>query len=280
MQHDLRLHACNHPFFMHFKQNVHILLVASGIAGKTPPMKPTDCRMVKSLRRGFAAGGLTVLTAMAPAATEAAGLMPTIDWTSPGMGAYDISGEADVRTDGTLMVAVNLGSTAPVTMVNGVPFMGFGNEAFQTLTGSTETPFASLTEPYQNLLSLGMVAGYVTVGFGDLIPGHLYLFQWWSNDSLPNEETGQLQVLPEDHPDNALVLSSNVTASAGGLGQYGVGTFIANEEGLTIRFEGLDGAPAVLNALQLRDLTPVPEPGVALGLSGLLAGALLLRRRP
>lgn len=242
-------------------------------------MNAKRARVRRRCRGEWFFGGLALWLAVAPATVEAAGLMPTIDWTRPGMGAFDISGEADVRTDGTLMVAVNFGSSAPVTVVNGVPFMGFDNEEFATPTGSTAPPFASLPGNYPQLLSLGMVAGYVVLGIGDLIPGHLYLLQWWSNDSLPGERTGQLQVQPDDQPENTLVLSTNVSASPGGLGQYGVGTFIANEEGIAIRFEGLEGASAVLNALQFRDLTPVPEPGVALGLTGLLAGGLLLRCR-
>lgn len=220
----------------------------------------------------------------------------TIIWTA----AQNVSDESNVRTDGSLVVSALItspGAPANAT-VNGVAFADFllsGNSVTDTIgnvtiargTPSSTTwgrlgisstpPFASLSSAYQTFLSQGMVTNgaEITLSIAGLTPGSPYLFQWWSSMASTTMNNGPH--LAVTSVNGGPPVDANRTNSEGGLGQFQVGTFIADSPTQSFVF-----APAgfftveAFNGFQLRK---TPEPGpVALLLAGLglLAGG---RRR-
>ena len=199
-----------------------------------------------------------------------------IDW---GWAAgHSITGDSDVSTEGMLVFAVHFGANGiGDTTVNGVTFTGVGAIIGGTSNslGAANLPFSSLSAPYQAMLSSGHVGGTTPFNFlfTMLTPGETYQFEWWSNNSSTGTMTNTVAVAGNSFP-----LSSNTAATVGGLGEFAVGTFVADGTQQAIYF-----APPVftgpfvttVNAFQLRQ---VPEPGTGLLLT-LGAGALLQRRR-
>ncbi|MGD9856494.1 MAG: PEP-CTERM sorting domain-containing protein [Planctomycetaceae bacterium] len=207
--------------------------------------------------------------------------------------ATNISGDSDVSTAGTLLVAVNPGTSsgggvAPTVTVNGVTFTGWSPGGFGaqvdpsghlTLTaeagfgafssvgfGSGGAPFSALSADYQTLLDYGDFAanagqndftGDLTLTISGLTVNHQYEFQWWTNDSRPFS-TGPVTATSGA---TSVSLDPNTTNAAGGTGQYVIGTFIATAATESIVFS-TTGNGNVQNAFQVRDLTvaAVPEP--------------------
>jgi hypothetical protein len=249
-------------------------------------------------------------TALFPHAAHA---FSTVTWGS----AQNISGDSDVSTLGSLLYAYNAGGPGvTATTVNGVTFSPYvfpSNGTSTTTTGNvtfTETPdillsfdnlssvsapFSNLSSNYQSLLSSGGSAGAlgtITATLGGLTAGRDYLFQWWTNDSsnapwLASTESSAPVFLSLP---TTVTLDANTTDSAGGTGQYVIGTFTTGTTGFTtsslnISLNGIGGLP-LINAFQVRDVTSaaVPEPGQIaaslLLLAGIGAYVWLKRRRP
>ena len=236
---------------------------------------------------------LTPLLALAVAsATSQAAL---VTWGAP----TNIAGDSDVSTAGTLVGAINLGSTGVTSpTVNTVAFTGLAvsgssvtsgnfNLAFapgsglgDNSTGSGFAPFASLSAPYRGLLgTAGFASGgsSVTLTMSSLTVGASYQFQFWTSYS------GFIDVggLTTATAGSAVSLSPQATLNEGGLGQFALGTFTANAATQAITFTGTN--PFIgpqINGFQLRQLAPpaVPEPGTALA-GVMLAGLVGLRRR-
>jgi hypothetical protein len=202
--------------------------------------------------------------------------------------AQNIVTDTDVSTAGTLVGAINAGGaifgTPAVTTVNGVSFdrfdfpgttpVGIFSSAGITLGTnyvSGNAPFSLLSADYQNLLQQNFSAftNPYTLTMSGLDVGATYAFQWWASDS------NNAGVSTTATAGAVAVLDNNVPNADGGLGQYVVGTFVADAATQSVEFVG------VFNAAQLRQLAPapvVPEPGTALaGLA--LAGFVGLRRR-
>ena len=215
-----------------------------------------------------------------------------ITWGTP----TTISGDADVRTGGSLVAAFNMNGNT--VSVNGVPFASWtfpfmattttmGNFtitespghllAYSTL-GSASSPFASLTSNYQTLLSSAVSSddnNAISLTINGLTLGQQYQFQWWLNASQYNG-TGSGFRTTAAAP-LSVGLDDNTSNAIGGVGQTVVGTFTAGDVFETITFTGTDGTQApTINAFQLR---AVPEPSSL----GLLALGVLLTsaaRRP
>ena len=102
--------------------------------------------------------------------------------------------------------------------------------------------------------------------------GAVYEFQWWFSDSRPfstgpvTATTGAISVS----------LDPNTTDSAGGIGQYAIGTFIADATTQDIVFSTTGNAVGH-NAFQVRQI-PEPSSGVLVAAGFLLAA--VLRQRP
>lgn len=247
-------------------------------------------------------------------ATAAAGMPATASTITWGT-AQNISSDGDVTTTGTLLYAYQFGnSLTGTTTVNGVAFQPFNvaNESSTATTGnvtlsatasssvmysydvltSGSAPFANLPGNYQNLLSSGVVSTIydnpygapLDIQLGGLTAGSSYLVQWWS---CATDYIGMYQTVASGSPN--VTLDSNTTDTAGGLGQYAIGTFTATGSSQTMTLQGLTmnsspyDAPTI-NALQVRlsgSPGPVPEidPAGIGSVVALATGALFLRER-
>ena len=238
--------------------------------------------------------------ALLSASIAEAGVSAAITWQT----AQTITGDSDVQTAGTLAYAYTFGSSAvSATTVNGVNFAAFGLNHVgypQSVTvgnvtlaespgwldpatglGAAGAPYTSLSAGYQSLLGEGASASdpfTITVTLDGLTAGRQYSLQWWSSNS-----SGTTAIYGADLSSTTASdpFSSQVTLSstAGGIGQYVVGTFTAVASYQIFTLESPSGFTApLMNALQLRDITPTGVPGGA-GLAGLLALGTAGRRR-
>lgn len=216
--------------------------------------------------------------------------------------AQAISGDSDVRTDGSLVSAFNFGSAGVAnSTVNGVLFEAFAFPEDMTgdtfnlgpLTfsgtagllvssnglGAATGSFASLSGSYQTLLGSGGSASNPGASFylkmDGLTIGQEYLLQWWSNNSANSSLVTETIGLSDT---GEVTLDSNTSDAAGGLGQYAVGTFTAERSSVRFELEGTAGNP-LINAVQLREVSAVPEPGSLVTLATLGAAGALGRRR-
>lgn len=247
---------------------------------------------------------------VSPAGGNPAARAAVISWNS----AQNISGDGDVSSTGTLLYAYNFGSpTVASTTVNGVAFAPFALPPGLTDPGvvvtvgdvsivevpayldgqfdysSVTAPYINLSAAYRNLLASGATAtlpGTITLTLGGLTPGHVYDFQWWSNNStfVDNWSTTTAAAT------NSVTVSANTSGSGGGegpgvdggIGQYAIGTFTADSTSMSITFNGPDGSSdqPLINGFQLRTVA-VPEPSIhAMALAGLgFIGCSMMRRR-
>jgi uncharacterized delta-60 repeat protein len=207
----------------------------------------------------------------------------TINWGAP----HTISADTDVNTAETLDRAFNFGSdTAPAAVtLNGVSFTFFGLNASASKTvgnttltasaggtngtsevGSASAPFASLSANYQRLganSGFGTSGGILTLTLNGLVVGRTYQLQWWVNDSRgavgPHRQTTATA-------GNSIQLQHNAQAAEGGVGQFVIGTFVADATSQDIIFtgqsDGVVSASPQINGFQLRFPTPpcVPAP--------------------
>ena len=223
-----------------------------------------------------------------------------IAWSAP----QNIAGDSDIIIGGSLVGAFNVGDGGVgAATVNGVTFNPFalnstagsvssgtvGNFTLSTadvflsdnsLFGSSSGSFADLSTGYKSLLRSGTQVSNLFIDpaafkltINGLTLGHHYQFQWFANLSGAGPNS-----LHSASAGNTVTLDDNGTNLEGGLGQFAVGSFVANTLFLDITFSSAAGFDtALLNAFQLRDLDLVPEPaGTVLTLLGV--GVLLCRR--
>lgn len=244
--------------------------------------------------RRFLVAAITPMACFALLVTAPAAQAATITWNV----AQNVTGDTNVSLNGTSVGAVNL--DGPAATVNGVNFqpldIGSGSATVGSFTvngfffnqfnpsfstGSAATPFASLGAGYQSLLSTAAaVGGTMTLSIEGLTVGQSYEFQAWVNDSrnqIPPGFTFSVDVAAG----NMVTLDPNPSLGDGGLGQYAIGTFVADTASQIITFT--NDEVAVINAFQLRQLgttTPISVPEPATATLGLLSvAALMLRRR-
>jgi hypothetical protein len=239
---------------------------------------------------------------------------PAITWGS----ATTIAGDTDVSTSGTLLYAYNVGwngttggpggtpgTGVAAATVNGVTFSAFGlpggytNFESTVTVGSvtmTESPgflwssnslgnASGLSSSYQSLLASGGGASNpstITVTLGGLTVGQQYQLQVWSNNS--GNGNGPFGTpIANTLVSSAVTLDANTTNTSGGVGQYVLGTFTAATTSMNFTLAGSGGGAAspMINAFQVRDITPIPGPGglaLALGLGAVGSGGRRRRR--
>lgn len=193
----------------------------------------------------------------------------------------DISGPADVNTEGDLVYALNLGVASAdrgtATTVNGVAFIGASTNPHRSTSGWFSTtaanfsryssgmaPFAALPEEYHALLLTGIRTDDTDGAFGNfditlkgLAVGARYTVQIWLNDSRTSSGAFARAVsvaTVSTFDGSPVALDANVANAGGALGQHVLGAFTATAATQTITFTSLttDGAGALVNALQLR----------------------------
>lgn len=222
--------------------------------------------------------------------------------------ATTVSGASDVSTVGTTYAAITFGGPdTPATTVNGVTFQPLTASGYPiysitngTVTlheteetfiygsndagGSGSGAFAAIADAdYKTLLSSEIQSGVIftlQLTTSGLTVGNTYQVQVWSNYSSA-AVTNKVQIV--DGP----VLDNNATDSVGGLGQFAIGTFVADSTSQMIEMNGVPGTD-LLNLFEFGPVTRpvinafriavVPEPGT-LGVVAFSAAGLLLRRR-
>ena len=175
-----------------------------------------------------------------------------------------------MSTSGTLVGAINIGAPGVAnTTVNGVLSTGLaltGNNVtsgdFNLATagsfvagnflGSGSPPFSALSAPYQTLLESAATSNTagLTLTMSGLVVGERYEFQWWSNAS-----GGTGSVLTTATAGNSVTLATSPSGGQGEVGQFALGTFIADNAAQVVTFDG--PVQDILNGFQLRQLGPV-----------------------
>ncbi len=191
-------------------------------------------------------------------------------WEMP----QNITGDSDVVTEGGLLYAY---TQAPEgTTVNGVTFKagnGGGNfPASEKLPNLGVASFANwysaflpdevecpqgMSDGYRRLINCGVYkvtsTESTTLTLHNLIPGHRYLVQIWSNDSRSQSTTvnGDTGVGLDDQ------VSIRYRVPGTLFGQYAVGRFTAEgeEATITMRATGSAGLSIAYNSVQVRDIT-------------------------
>jgi hypothetical protein len=216
---------------------------------------------IHTLTRGFLAAAIAGFAAMAQAQSD-------ITWQSP----VTISGASDVNNSGSL-----LGTWAPFNgnassglTVNGVTF-----QAFPDLPGAADTfdngggngTFASpgtADNNYNNLLNAGAFGNNSTpysVSWNGMTVGNTYLVQFWVNDGRNSTVNQRTETLTGGTSTSAALAYGS---GSSGPGQFIIGTFLATSASETLTLTpGAAFPSAQFNLLQVRDITPVPEPSVA-----------------
>lgn len=196
-----------------------------------------------------------------------------ITWQTP----LTISGASDVNTSGTLVGTWAPGDDAynPDTLpVNGVTFNAYGSGPFGSLVNISGndghyTGFGNAGTADNNYNTILQAALYsdgslMTFTWGGMTAGNTYLLEFWVNDGR-NSVTAERSETLTGGANTSAALTFGSGANGTGPGQYVIGSFVADSSGtelLTVNaFGGADiGASAQINLIQLRDITPVPEP--------------------
>jgi len=115
-----------------------------------------------------------------------------------------------------------------------------------------------------------------------LTPGSTYQFEWWINVAI-NDVFGQGPFDVTATAGNSVTLVSNTTGMDGGLGQFALGTFVADASGQEVISFNSTGLvfgilPIDLDGFELRQVA-VPEPGSLVLLGTVLIGFSAVRRR-
>lgn len=147
-----------------------------------------------------------------------------------------------------------VGSTSTTSGGSDVTLSGFNNHN-STAFNSTTAPFGSLSAAYTNILVgadyiNGAIA--VTVTLNNLTAGHLYAAQVWVNDPRGGSTSTRTETLTSTGG-NTNTLHYNSTGVGGGVGQFTIGTFVA--DAATQSFTLTGDSSTQLNALQVRDVT-------------------------
>ena len=192
-----------------------------------------------------------------------------ITWSTP----FDTSGTGDVFNGGHAVEAFNIGASASNVTVNGVDFASTDaildrSAGVSFLDGATSGDAA-----YDDLLDsldFGNGISYsFDIGGGSLTAGTKYLVQAWFTD-LRSCCSGRTMVLGDGGANTV-----GINAMGGGLGQFAIGTFIADAATQTLSLASPGFRNVHLSAYQVRE---VPAPATLL-LMGIGLAGLCYRRK-
>lgn len=198
-----------------------------------------------------------------------------INWQTP----LTISGPTDVNTSGSLFGtwAPFNGNASGGLAVNGVTFQAFSDlpghaDSFDNggNNGTYATPSTS-DNNYNTLLNAGAFgngSGAYTISWNGMTVGNTYLVQLWVNDGRNSVVNARTETVTGGANTS---LALDYGSGDSGSGQYVIGTFVATDASEILTLTPGPSIPsAQFNLLQVRDITPVPEPSVfALCLAGL-----------
>jgi hypothetical protein len=213
-----------------------------------------------------------------------------------------IAGASDVSTNGTTVFAVNLGVGNLHPTVNGIAFTGV-EQTGTTVTlpggygtivsgatiqntasayGSASNPYASMDVAYKGLLQSAVYQPNVTpreftITLTNLTLDHDYLIQLWVNDA----RGGYSWRSTTFNGENSVSLAHGSSGDDGSPGYYTIGAFRADATTQIFTATSSNNGAPQINAMQLRDLGVVPEPGafVLLCLGAGLLVAIAKRKR-
>lgn len=182
----------------------------------------------------------------------------TISWGT----AATISGDTDVNANGTPLYAYAGGGASTVNGVAftaGSGFAAWGNVSFTSgFTGSSGTgyavaasPFQDLSPAYTNMLRGGASGGSTagTLTMNGLTPGHDYSVQIWVNDARA-AGSGRTETITG----SGVTLDYNNFDALGGVGQYSVGFFAADNTNQAFSLTPSASGVVQLNAISVRDI--------------------------
>lgn len=204
-----------------------------------------------------------------------------ITWQAPAF----ISGDSDVNTQGTLFgtwAPYNGAAASGGLVVNGVNF-----NAYPTLPGATDDfdngggngTYGTPNTPdsnYNQLLNAGAfgnTANPYTISWTGMTAGDDYLVELWVSDGRNSTVNQRTETITGGANTSAFL---DYGSGSSGFGQYVVGSFVADASGdetLTLT-PGAAFPSAQFNLLQVRDVTPVPEPS-ALAILAAGVGAMI-----
>jgi len=228
--------------------------------------------------------------------TVASAQNANIAWQAP----TTISGTSDVNVNGTLVGTWGPGddwggtNRSDYFPVNGVAFAAYGSGTFSTWASSSglDSRYGSFANPntqdpnYNYILQTAIYSNGSTISltWDGMTPGDDYQLEFWVNDGR-NNVTGERTETLTGGTSTSAALAYGTGPSGTGPGQFILGTFVADGTGSeTLTLNALGGADigpsAQINLLQLRDVTPVPEPrSLALLAGGAVTMVFGLRRK-
>jgi hypothetical protein len=207
-----------------------------------------------------------------------------------------ISGTSDVNTLGTTVGTWGPGDDWGGTQrsdyypVNGVTFAAYGSGPFGSFLGTSglDDRYGSYGNPgtgdanYNYLLQTAIYSygSAISLTWGGMAAGDTYLLQFWVQDGR-NSTTAERSETLTGGANTSAALAYGFGNS--GPGQFILGTFVADGNGtqtISLNASGGNdiGPSAQINLLQLRDITPVPEPS-SLGLLAIGAVLFVLPRK-
>lgn len=215
-----------------------------------------------------------------------------ITWQTP----TTIAGASDVSIVGTLVGTWGPGddwgglNRSDYYPVNGVAFAAYGSGPFGSWvsTSGLDDRYGSYGNPntadsnYNYILQTAIYSYSSTISltWNGMTAGNIYELQFWVNDGR-NSVTAERSETLTGGANTSAALFYGTGVGGTGPGQFIIGTFIADITGTqTITLNALGGADigasAQINLLQLRDITPVPEPStfafVATGFGVMMLG--------
>jgi len=159
--------------------------------------------------------------------------------------AYTGGSAATVNT-----VAFSAGLNNSINNAN-IQVSGFTGANNNTFNGGTSGTWNTLSAGYKSILTGAVYGGTgaATITLKNLVVGGSYLVQIWINDSRTTGSGRTAGVTSSGG--NSVTLDYNDTNALGGVGQYAIGTFVA--DAATQAFTITGNISSQLNAIQLRE---------------------------